>query len=61
MNGHEHYKKSEELLASVTLEGTHPDGSPIIRTDSPEVIAAAQAHATLAIFDMVAGIYDNSR
>ncbi len=49
MTGPEHYQAAERLLAGVTLDATHPDGSPVIRADEPETIAAAQVHATLAL------------
>jgi hypothetical protein len=47
--GLEHYRLAERLIAAVTLFGTHPDGSPIIRSDEPHTIALAQVHATLAL------------
>lgn len=49
MTGPEHYAMAERLLKGVTLHGAHPDGSPIIRIDEPQAIAAAQVHATLAL------------
>jgi hypothetical protein len=49
VTGPEHYKVAESLLAAATLSGEHPDGSPIIRKDEPEALAAAQVHATLAL------------
>ena len=49
MTGPEHYSEAERLLAGVTMGTTHPDGSPVIRSDEPETIAAAQVHATLAL------------
>lgn len=49
MTGPEHYQQAERLAAGVTLSGTHPDGSPIVRSDEPQTIALAQVHATLAL------------
>ena len=49
MTGPEHYREAEQLLAGVTLDATHPDGSPVIRSDEPQTLAAAQVHATLAL------------
>jgi hypothetical protein len=49
MTGPEHYAAAEQLLAGVTPDATHPDGSQVIRADEPETIAAAQVHATLAL------------
>jgi len=49
VTGPEHYREAERLLAGVTPGSTHPDGSPVIRSDEPETIAAAQVHATLAL------------
>jgi hypothetical protein len=49
MTGPEHYARAERLIAGVTMDGTHPDSSAIIRNDEPETIAAAQVHATLAL------------
>ena len=43
MTGPEHYRHAERLLASATLSGTHPDGSPLIRSDEPHALAASQA------------------
>ena len=61
MTGPEHWKQAERLIAGVTLSGTHPDGSPIIRSDEPQTIALAQVHATLALVDMVGGVVDALR
>lgn len=49
MTGPDHYTEAERLLAGVTMDATHPDGSAVIRSDEPETIAAAQVHATLAL------------
>lgn len=49
MTGPDHYREAERLIAAVTLDGTHPDGSPLIRSDEPQTIALAQVHATLAL------------
>ena len=49
MTGPEHYREAERLIAAVTMDSTHPDGSPVIRSDEPETIALAQVHATLAL------------
>ncbi len=49
MNGPQHYLEAQRLIAAVTFEGTHPDGSPIVRQDEPGTIALAQVHATLAL------------
>lgn len=56
MNGPQHYREAERLIAAVTLDGTHPDGSPFIRSDEPQTIALAQVHATLALAAATAGL-----
>ena len=47
MTGKEHYRMAEELIASVTERTA--DGRLVVRSDHPEVIAAAQVHAALAV------------
>ena len=47
MTGAEHYRKAERLMASISSTGS--DGRLVISTGYPEVIAAAQVHATLAL------------
>jgi len=47
MTGAEHYRKAERLLESISSTGS--DGRLVISTGYPEVIAAAQVHATLAL------------
>jgi hypothetical protein len=47
MTGEEHYRRAELLIGSVSAAGS--GGVPVIRGDYPEVIAAAQVHATLAL------------
>jgi hypothetical protein len=54
--GPEHYRLAEWLAGSALLDGTHPDGSPIVRCDEMESIALAQVHATLALAAAVAGL-----
>lgn len=49
MDGPSHYRQAERLAAGVTLDATHPDGSPVVRQDEPATIALAQVHATLAL------------
>lgn len=44
MTGPEHYREAERLLAEAGVEGT--EGTYFVR---PESLAAAQAHATLAL------------
>lgn len=48
MTGPEHYRTAEQLLDQVIRKGTT---GPIVAegTDVPDIIAAAQAHATLAL------------
>jgi hypothetical protein len=48
-----HREQAERLIDGVTLDGTHPDGSPIVRSDEPQSIALAQVHATLALVDAI--------
>ena len=43
MNGPEHYREAERLLAAATLDGGTPTAWAAAR------LAAAQAHATLAL------------
>ena len=47
MTGAEHYHKAERLMESISSKGS--DGRLVISTGYPEVIAAAQVHATLAL------------
>ena len=47
MTGAEHYRKAERLMESISSKGS--DGRLVISTGYPEVIAAAQVHATLAL------------
>ena len=45
MNGPQHYREAEELLAAVT----NSDGSISFGDGGEEYVAAAQVHATLAL------------
>ena len=47
MTGAEHYRTAERLLDRISSTGS--DGRLVISTGYPEVIAAAQVHATLAL------------
>jgi hypothetical protein len=50
--GPSHYQMAERLLTVVT-EIDHDDVTPLVR-NQPEVIAAAQVHATLALVAVAA-------
>lgn len=45
MNGPEHYRRAEELLADITND----DGSVSFGDEGEAYVAAAQVHATLAL------------
>jgi hypothetical protein len=45
MNGPEHYREAEDLLAEITND----DGSVCFGEDGEAYVAAAQVHATLAL------------
>lgn len=50
MTGPEHYREAERLLAAQKVPSSVPGYGPVISADAdPEVIAIAQAHATLAL------------
>jgi hypothetical protein len=49
MTGAEHYLAAEGLRAGATLEGSHPDGSPLIRQGETDALLAAVAHSVLAL------------
>ncbi len=47
MTGPEHYRRAERLMDSITRRGQGQ--GPVVEGGHPEVIAAAQVHATLAL------------
>ena len=55
MTGPEHYRRAQQLMAAVTQE-THY-GLPVIVATDTIVIAAAQAHATLALTAATADLF----
>jgi hypothetical protein len=49
MTGPEHYHRAERLMDSITTQSQLHPGVPSIKSGYPEVIAAAQVHALLAL------------
>lgn len=47
------YHEAHRMLAGVMTGSTHPDGSPVVRSDEPETLAAAMAYGLLALADEV--------